>query len=127
LAKEVEWLGTTQRDLRRFPEEVRHEVGFALYTAELGEKALNVIPLVGFGGASVLEIISNHEGDAYRAVYTVQFSKAVYVLHVFQKKSIRGRATPKREMDLIRQRLNTARQHYEIHYKRKGREQDNAS
>lgn len=127
LLKDVEWLCSTQRDLIGFPDEVRREVGFALYIAQLGEKAVNVVPLVGFAGASVLEIISNFDGDTYRAVYTVQFKEALYVLHVFQKKSLRGRETPRRDVELIRERLQTAKRHYEANYKRKGREQDNAS
>ena len=65
-------------------------------------------PLKGFGGASVLEIVASHHGNAWRAVYTVRFQDAVYVLHVFQKKSTKGIATPAREIELIKQRLAEA-------------------
>ena len=68
-----------------------------------------------FSGAGVLEIIENHDGKTYRAVYTVKFSGVVYVLHVFQKKSKRGIATPKKELDLVRMRLRSAREHFEEH------------
>lgn len=82
--------------------------GYALHLAQTGEKAPQVKPLRGFGGAGVLEIVESHEGDTYRAVYTVKFADVVYVLHAFQKKSKRGRVTPKHEIDLIQQRLRTA-------------------
>jgi len=68
--------------------------------------------LKGFGGRAVLEIVAPHAGNAYRAVYTVQFRDAVYVLHAFQKKSKKGITTPQREIDLIRQRLAAAEQDY---------------
>lgn len=70
-------------------------------------------PLRGFKGAGVLEVIENHAGDTYRTAYTVRFGEAVYVLHAFQKKSKRGIATPKRDVDLIRDRLEMARRLHE--------------
>ena len=73
----------------------------------------NAKPLKGFGGASVLEIVEDNDGDTYRAVYTVKFPLAVYVLHVFQKKSKKGMATPKRDLDLIDERLKRAESHYQ--------------
>ena len=96
------------RDLRAFPEEVRHVVGFALYVAQTGGKHVCSKPLRGFGGAGVLEVVADHAGDTYRAVYTVRFGDAVYVLHAFQKKSKRGIATPAREIELVRRRLAEA-------------------
>lgn len=84
-------------------------MGRALDAAQRGDKAPNAKPLRGFGGAGVLEIVDDHDGDTYRAVYTVRFAEAVYVLHAFQKKSKRGVATPKRDLDLIRWRLAAAR------------------
>jgi phage-related protein len=99
------WLGSSRRDLRTFPGEVRRELGAALYAAQQGETDPAAKPLKGFGGASVLEVISDHQGDTWRAVYTVRYTEAVYVLHAFQKKSKRGVATPKQEVDLIRRRL----------------------
>jgi phage-related protein len=66
--------------------------------------------LRGFGGAGVLEIVDDFEGDTYRAVYTVRFADAVYVLHCFQKKSKQGRSTPRQDLELIRRRLAWAEQ-----------------
>ena len=106
----VVWLGSSRENLRRCPATVQDTVGFALYFAQLGEKHHRAKPLGGFGGAGVLEIIADHDGDTYRAVYTVKLQKAVYVLHVFQKKSTSGIATPKRELDQIRRRLKEAQQ-----------------
>jgi phage-related protein len=88
-------------------------MGYALYLAQLGDKHLDAKPLKGFAGAGVLEIVADHDGDAFRAVYTVRFAGAVYALHAFQKKSTRGIATPKREIERIRQRLRQAQAHYE--------------
>ncbi|GAA0603393.1 type II toxin-antitoxin system RelE/ParE family toxin [Paenochrobactrum glaciei] len=110
--KDVFWMGATLEEVRDFPIEVRQEIGFSLHLAQEGRKAVNVTPLVGFGGASVLEVISNGDGGTYRAVYTIRFSDAVYVLHAFQKKSKRGIATPKKEINLIKERLKAAEQHY---------------
>ena len=83
-------------------------MGFALYQAQLGRKAVSAKPLGGFGGATMLEIVDDFRTDTYRAVYTVKFGDAVYVLHAFQKKSKRGKATPKAELDLIKSRLKLA-------------------
>ena len=106
------WIGSTRRDVRAFPRPVRRDIGYALYAAQDGEVDPSAKPLSGFGGASVLEIVAQHRGDTWRAVYTVRYSEAVYVLHAFQKKSKRGIATSKKDIDLIRQRLNEAeRQH----------------
>jgi phage-related protein len=88
-------------------------VGGALWEAQIGRKALYAKPLKGFGDAGVLEIVDDFDGDRFRAVYTVRFANAVYVLHAFQKKSKRGAATPKAELDLIGQRLKRAREDYE--------------
>jgi phage-related protein/predicted XRE-type DNA-binding protein len=94
--------------LRAFPRPVRREAGQALYAAQQGETDPAAKVLRGFGGASVLEVIAQHRGDTWRAVYTVRYAEAVYVLHAFQKKAKRGIATPKADMDLIRQRLSEA-------------------
>ena len=82
--------------------------GFALHEAQLGRKHANAKPLKGFGGAGVLEVVSRHDGDAFRAVYTVKLAGRVYVLHAFQKKSKSGIATPKAEIEVIKARLKTA-------------------
>ena len=83
-------------------------MGFALYEAQTGEKPDNAKPLRGFGGAGVLEVVEDHDGDAYRAVYTVKLADAVYVLHCFQKKSTKGIATPQHTTELIVRRLKVA-------------------
>jgi phage-related protein len=85
--KPLFWMSSTQDDLRAFPQEVRQVMGYALYLAQLGDKHLDAKPLKGFAGAGVLEIVADHDGDAFRAVYTVRFAGAVYALHAFQKKS----------------------------------------
>jgi phage-related protein len=110
--KPVRWVGTSLRDLRSFPREVRIDIGHGLFAAQEGEVDPAAKPLKGFGGASVLEIVASHRGNAWRAVYTVRFEDAVYVLHVFQKKSTRGIATPMKEIELIRKRLAEAERDY---------------
>ena len=113
--KPVEWIGSSKSDLRTFPSAVRGMVGFALYQAQVGLKHRDAKPLRGFG-ANILEVVSRYDGDTYRAVYTVRFKAAVYVLHAFQKKAKRGTATPKQEIDLVRRRLRAAQQHYSENY-----------
>jgi phage-related protein len=110
--KKVYWMGSSQKEIRSFPREVRQEIGFSIEIAQNGRKALNAVPLVGFNGAGVLEVISNGEGGTYRTVYTVKFDNVLYVLHAFQKKSKTGIATSKKDLDLIKDRLATAEQHY---------------
>ena len=102
------WIGSSRRDLRGFPGEVRRDIGQSLYAAQQGETDPSAKPLKGFGGGSVVEVISEHRGDTWRAVYTVRFAEAIYVLHAFQKKSKKGIATPNKDMDLIRKRLAEA-------------------
>ena len=109
----VRWMASSLKDLQAFPEEVRGVAGFALYLAQGGEKHPSAKPLKGFGGGGVLEVVEDFDGNAYRAVYTVRFAEAVYVLHVFQKKSKRGIATPQKEIEVIRARLRLAKQDHE--------------
>ncbi len=111
--KPLGWIGSARDDLLAFPAEVVREVGYALYVAQLGGKHASVKPLTGFGGASVLEVVEDHDGDTYRAVYTVRFSEVVYVLHAFQKKAKHGIATPRHEMDKVKARLKRAEEEYE--------------
>jgi phage-related protein len=113
-AKPVRWIGGSREDLKAFPREVQRSVGAALWAAQTGGKAPYVKPLKGFGGADVLEIVEGFDGDAYRAVYTVRFARAVYVLHAFQKKSKHGIATPKSEIEKIEQRLKRAKEDHEL-------------
>jgi phage-related protein len=108
--KPVRWVGGSLENLRAFPEAVRQRVGGALWEAQLGRKAPYAKPLRGFGGAGVLEVVDDFDGDTYRAVYTVRFAGVVYVLHAFQKKSKRGLATPRGELNLIERRLRRARE-----------------
>jgi phage-related protein len=95
-------------------------MGYALYQAQLGRKAPSAKPLAGFGGAGVLEIVEDFQTNTYRAVYTVKFARLVYVLHAFQKKSKKGIATPKPEVDLIKRRLRFAEQDYKARTERRG-------
>jgi phage-related protein len=83
-----------------------------LYLAQIGRRAVKSKPLKGFGGAGVLEVISDHDGSTFRTVYTVRFAKAVFVLHVFQKKSKKAIATPKSDIELIKRRLRFAAEQY---------------
>jgi len=106
--RQLFWVGTTLDDLRAFPDEVKREIGHALHLAQLGEKSPAAKPLKGFKGAGVLEVVEAFDGDAYRAVYTVRFKSGVYALHAFQKKSHRGIATDKRDIELVEQRLREA-------------------
>jgi len=100
-------MGNALGVLKTFPSAVQDEVGYALYLAQRGEKHLSVKPLKGVG-SGVLEIVSDHRGDTFRAVYTVRLADRIYVLHAFQKKSKHGIATPQVEIDLIRRRLKLA-------------------
>jgi phage-related protein len=113
----VAWIGSSRKDLSAFPLDVRQVMGFALYLAQTGEKHGAAKPLKGFGGAGVLEIVEDFDGDTYRAVYTVKFASAVYVLHAFQKKSKTGIKTPQSDLDLIKKRLKLAEQ---MHKQEKG-------
>ncbi|WP_437615949.1 type II toxin-antitoxin system RelE/ParE family toxin [Erwinia sp. V71] len=109
--KDLYWVSTSKKDLLSLPEDVQDIFGYALHLAQAGEKHAQTKPLKGFGGAGVLEVVEDYFGDAYRAIYTVKFSNAVYVLHAFQKKSSSGISTPKQHMDKIRERLKAAETH----------------
>ena len=104
--KPVHWTGSSLDDLREFPAKIQDDIGYALYVAQMGGKHVHAKPLKGFKGAGVLEIVEDHDGETYRAVYTVRLAAAIYVLHVFQKKSRHGIATPKPDIDLIRNPLD---------------------
>ena len=93
-------------------------MGYALYRAQIGLKHGNAKPLKGFGGAGVLEIVTDHVGDTFRAVYTVKFAEAVYVLHAFQKKSKRGNKTPTEDMELVQRRLKAAEADYKREFEK---------
>ena len=106
--KPLEWIGSSHKDLMALPSEIRRFFGFALSLAQAGDKHDSAKVLKGFGGAGVLEVVEDDVGGTYRAVYTVKFAEAVFVLHCFQKKSKRGIATPKEDMNIVRARLNVA-------------------
>jgi phage-related protein len=110
--KAVRWTGSSKRDLKTFPKSVQRDIGQALYAAQCGEEYPSVKALKGFGGRSVLEIVAPGDDATFRAVYTVRFEDAIYVLHAFQKKSKKGIATPNKEVELIRQRLAAAERDY---------------
>jgi phage-related protein len=110
--KPVIWIGSAKDDLIACPRQVVGAIGYALYEAQKGNKHLNAKPLHGFGGAGVLEVVEDHDGETYRAVYTVRLGGRVYVLHVFQKKSKHGVKTPKSEMDVVKMRLRRAREQH---------------
>jgi phage-related protein len=107
----VIWLGASRRELRAMPQQVRRDIGQALYAAQQGTTDPAAKPLRGFGGVRVMEIVERYRTDAYRAVYTAHFENAVYVLHVFQKKSKSGIGTPKREIEMVRRRFAEAERH----------------
>ncbi|MCX6631343.1 MAG: type II toxin-antitoxin system RelE/ParE family toxin [Candidatus Solibacter sp.] len=108
----VRWVGSSRRDLKAFPKAVQRDVGQALYAAQCGEEYPSVKAFRGFGGRTVLEIVAPHESDTYRTVYTVRLGDAIYVLHAFQKKSKQGIATPRKEIELVKQRLAAAERNY---------------
>ena len=110
--KRLLWIGSSRKDMQRLEPLVRREFGLELFAAQCGEMPPSAKPLKGFSGAGVLELVGDDRGGTYRAVYTVKFHDALYVLHVFQKKSKSGIATPERDIELIRERLKRAQEDY---------------
>jgi phage-related protein len=104
----VEWIGSSYKDFISFPDAVKNTMGHALYLAQIGRIHSSAKPLKGFGGAGVVELVEDDRRGAYRAVYTVRFESAIYVLHAFQKKSKTGMKTPREEIELVRRRLKVA-------------------
>lgn len=113
--KPLLWVGSSKQDLMAFPESVQDEIGTALSVAQFGGKHPNAKPWRG-EGPGVFEVVEDHRGDTFRAVYTVQFERVVYVLHAFQKKSPSGVRTSRRDVELIARRLNEARKDFEVRY-----------
>ena len=111
--KELVWIGSTKEDLKKFPEQVRNVMGYALHVAQAGGRHPDAKPLKGFKGAGVLEVVEDYEGNSYRTVYTVKLQGAVYALHAFQKKSKKGITTPKADIDLINARLKRAKEFHD--------------
>jgi phage-related protein len=111
MSKEVVFLGDSLEVLKDFPEETRISMGHALREAQEGGKALYAKPLKGIGGgATVIEICDDHDGNTYRVMYTVKIGSKLYVLHAFQKKSKKGIETPKSEVEIIKARLRKAKE-----------------
>ena len=113
--KPLFWTGSAKDDLVKFPEAVKDEIGTALSVAQFGGKHPKVKPWKG-EGPGVLEVVSDYRGDTYRALYTVRFEHALYVLHAFQKKSSKGRKTAQSDVELISKRLRLAKENYESRY-----------
>ena len=109
------WIGSSKSDLLKFPEAVKDEIGVALSVAQFGGKHLRAKPWKGLG-PGVLEIVEDYRGDTCRAVYTVRFEKAAYVLHAFQKKSPKGVKTAHADVELVSRRLKVASEDYEARY-----------
>jgi phage-related protein len=116
--KPLHWVGSAKDDLLEFPPEVVDDIGYALYLVQIGGKPPMAKPWKG-EGSGVFEIVEDHRGNAYRAVYTVRFAAAVYVLHCFQKKSPSGIRTARNDQQRIHDRLKVAMKDYEVRYGRK--------
>ncbi len=112
--KALVWVGSARKDIQSFPQEVRAVFGVALYWAQKGCKHPQAKPLKGFKGAGVVEVIEDFDKNTYRCVYTVKYGDKVYVLHAFQKKSKKGIATPKPDMDMIKARLKAVKNSAEV-------------
>lgn len=113
--KPLNWVGSSKRDLLAFPARVKDEIGNALGIAQFGGKHPKAKPWKG-QGPGVFEVVESFAGDTFRAVYTVRFREAIYVLHAFQKKSPKGIETARTDIELIARRLRIAREDYEAHY-----------
>ena len=113
--KPLDWVGSSKRDFLAFPEPVQDEMGNALGLAQFGGKHPKAKPWKG-QGPGVFEVVEDHDGGTYRAVYTVRFKEVVYVLHAFQKKSPKGIRTARPDVELIARRLKAARQDYEVRH-----------
>ena len=111
------WIASSKRDYREFPSPVQDQFGFELFLAQTGQHPPSAKPLRGLGSGTV-ELVEDFDGDTYRAVYTVRFGDAIYVLHAFKKKSKRGIKTPQSDMDLIKRRLRDAEQDHAERFKK---------
>ena len=111
--KRLVWIASSRRDFIDFPGEVKSEIGYAMFLAQCGGRHRKAKTFKGAGDAGVVEIVDDHRGDTFRAVYTVRFASVVYVLHAFQKKSKKGIATPKADIRVIEQRLSAAQHLHE--------------
>lgn len=113
--KPLDWVGSSKKDFLAFPEPVKDEMGNALGLAQFGGRHPKAKPWKR-QGAGIFEIVEDHHGDTYRAIYTVRFREIVYVLHAFQKKSPKGMKTARSDVELIKQRLRVAQRDHEVRY-----------
>lgn len=107
--KRLIWIGSSYDDLKEFPAPVCNAMGYALFLAQMGRKHLHTKVLSGMGCAGIIEIRENDQSGTYRLIYTIEIEEYVFVLHAFQKKSKSGIATPKQEVELIKNRLKEAK------------------
>ena len=112
--KSIKWVSSAKRDLDAMPEDVKDVFGHVIDLVQAGGKHQDAKVMAGFGSAGELEVVEDHRGDTYRAVYTVKSAGWVYVLHCFQKKSKSGIATPRPDLDLINTRLKAAKLDFEV-------------
>lgn len=117
--RDITYLGSTEKDSKKLPEEVKELFSYALIVARAGGEYEDAKPLKGFGGRGVMEVVADDREGTFREVYTVRFDEAIYVLHIFQKKSKKGIETPKQDMDLIKKRLKWAEALHKEHYGKK--------
>lgn len=117
--KQIRWVGSSYDDFMTFPQQVHASVGYALHRVQEGKTPRNTKKLKG-AQAGAIEIISDHDGDTFRSIYTVKFGDIVYILHAFKKKAKKGIATPKTELDLIKKRLRLAEEDYRKTLGKKG-------
>ena len=118
--KPIKWVGSAKRDLDAMPEDVKDAFGYAIDLAQAGGKHPDAKPLSGFGSAGVIEVVEDHRGDTFRAVYTVRLAGWIYVMHCFQKKSKGGIKTPKEDLEVIRIRMKAAAQDHVLWQSGKG-------
>ena len=114
-SRKIAFVGSSRDDIRVFPDAVKLDIGYALFEAQRGRTPAHTKSMKGFGGPDVFEIVRRYDGGAYRAVYTTEFGRMIYVLHCFQKKSPSGIKTPKRDVNLIQRRLRTLEEEYHEH------------
>ena len=114
------WVASSKRDYRDFPARVQDTLGFELFLAQTGQHPPSAKTLKGLGGGTV-ELVEDFDGDTYRAVYSVRFREAMYVLHAFKKKSKRGSKTPQGDIDLIKRRLKDAEQDHAQRFKKESK------
>ncbi len=119
MKRQLIYLGSSQKDATKLPTEVQGLFAYALDVALKGGQHEDAKPLKGFHGRNVVEVVGDYQGNTFREIYTVRFEEVIYVLHIFQKKSKKGIATPKEDMELIKQRLKWAEALYKEHYGKK--------